>query len=213
MPYSENHTQLFNSGLISMNIRQTSFALAIKKDLEFDVMPMFKGKLKNLTENSERCFTIPASEKAKDEAWQLGHYLWGEDVQKVFLKTDFAVPMLKKVAESPEASDPSKMPKNRKIYPQGVAADVYTHNNPVGDDYQKWFSRTVNELTTGQKDPKAFLQERVDRLNEGLKNTGWNRKSGWVKGWAPGANVQLLVKPTAVPGKEPAKEEPAKPKA
>src|SRR5262245_24615405 len=40
MPYSENGTQLFNSGLISMNIRQTSFALAVKKDLNYDVMPI-----------------------------------------------------------------------------------------------------------------------------------------------------------------------------
>jgi multiple sugar transport system substrate-binding protein len=212
MPYSENGTQLFNSGLISMNIRQTSFALAVKKDLNYDVMPIFKGKQKNLTENSERCFTMPAGEKAKDEAWQLGLYLWGEDVQKIFQKTDFAVPMLKKVATSTEASDPNKMPKNAKIYADGVAADVYTNNNPVGDDYQKWFSRTVNELTTGQKDPKTFLQERVDRLNQALKDTAWNKKSGWVKGWTPGANVQLLVQPTAVPGKEPAKDEPAKPK-
>jgi multiple sugar transport system substrate-binding protein len=211
MPYSENATQLFNSGLISMNIRQTSFALAIKKDLNYDVMPIFKGKQNNLTENSERCFTIPASEKLKDEAWQFGHYLWGEDVQKVFLKTDFAVPMLKKVAESAEAKDASRPPANKKIYPEGVAADVYTNNNPVGDDYQKWFSRTVNELTTGQKDPKAFLKERVDRLNEGLKNTGWSKKTGWVKGWTPGANVPLLVKPGQP---EPAKDAaPAKPKA
>ena len=213
MPYSENGTQLFNSGLVSMSIRQTSFALAVKKDLNYDVMPIFKGKLKNLTENSERCFTIPASEKNKDEAWQLGLYLWGEDVQKIFLKTDYAVPMLKKVALSTEAGDPNKVPKNGKIYPDGVAADVYTNNNPVGDDYQKWFSRTVNELTTGQKDPKTFLKERVDRLNQGLKDTAWNKKSGWVKGWAPGGNVPLLVKPTVVPGKEPAKAEPAKPKA
>jgi multiple sugar transport system substrate-binding protein len=217
MPYSENGTQLFNSGLISMNIRQTSFALAIKKDLEFDVMPIFKGKIKNLTENSERCFTMPSGEKAKDEAWQLGLYLWSEDVQKIFQKTDFAVPMLKKVAESAEPATGSQFPKNRKIYAQGVAADVYTNNNPVGDDYQKWFSRTVNELTTGQKDPKTFLKERVDRLNQGLKDTGWNKKSGWVKGWTPGANVPLLVKPG---GGEPAKPadaakpaDPAKPKA
>ena len=56
--------------------------------------------------------------------------------------------MLKKVAESSLFTDPSRGPKNRKIYGEGVANDVYTHNNPVGDDYQKWFSRTVNELTT-----------------------------------------------------------------
>jgi spermidine/putrescine-binding protein len=176
-------------------------------------MPIFKGKIKNLTENSERCFTIPASEPQKDEAWQLGKYLWGEEVQTIFAKTDYAVPMLKKVAESPMFTDPNRVPKNRKIYGQGVANDVYTNNNPVGDDYQKWFSRTVNELTTGQKDPKTFLKERVDRLNEGLKNTGWNRKTGWVKGWKPGENVQLLVKPGEAPKPADKPAEPAKPKA
>jgi multiple sugar transport system substrate-binding protein len=213
MPYSENGTQLFNSGLVSMAIRQTSFGLAVKKDLNYDVMPIFKGKIKNLTENSERCFTIPANEKSKDEAWALGKYLWGEEVQTVFAKNDFAVPMLKKVAEGPALNDPNRAPKNRKIFAEGVANDVYTNNNPVGDDYQKWFSRTVNELTTGQKDAKSFLKERVDRLNDGLKNTGWNKKSGWVKGWKPGANVNLLVKPggeAPKPADKPA--EPAKPK-
>ncbi|HEY3080574.1 MAG TPA: extracellular solute-binding protein [Chloroflexota bacterium] len=194
MPYTENHTQLFNAGRLSINVRHTSFAPAIK-ELNYDVMPIFKGKLKNMTENSERCWTIPAGEPSKDEAWQLGRYLWGEEAQGILARTDFAVPMMRRIAEGQAFTDPGRGPKNRKIYGQGVAADVYTHNNPLGDDYQQWFSRTAGELTSGQKDPRSFLKERVDRLNEGLRTAGWSRKSGWVKGWTPGEGVKLLVKP------------------
>jgi multiple sugar transport system substrate-binding protein len=184
MPYSENHTQLFNTGRLSINVRHSSFAAAIK-GVSYDVMPLFRGKLKNGTECSERCFTLPAPEPNRDEAWQLGRYLWGEEAQSAMARSDFAVPMLRRVAESPAFTDPGRGPKNRRLYGHGVAADVYTHSNPVGDDYQEWFSRTAGELTTGQKDPKSFLKERVDRLNEALKRTGWSRRSGWVKGWTP----------------------------
>lgn len=198
LPLEENAGQFFNSGLLSMHIEQTSFARTIKQGVDYDVMPIFLGKKKNLTENSERCFVIPEAEKNRDQAWALGKYMWGEEVAKIYAKADYAVPMLKKVAESDEFTKASdRLPQNRKIYGPGVANDVLTHNNPVGDDFQKWFSRTVNELTTGQKDAKTFLQERVDRLNEALKATGWNRSRDWVKGWAPGANVPLLVKPGA----------------
>lgn len=201
MPLNENATQFFNSGLLSMHIDQTSFAKNINDNVEYDVMPIFLGKQKNLTENSERCFVLPASEKNRDEAWVLASYLWGEDTARLYAEYDYAVPMLKSVAESKEFTETDRPPKNRKIYGQGVANDVLTHNNPVGDDFQKWFSRTVNELTTGQKDPKTFLQERVDRLNEALVATGWSRNQGWVKGWKPGEGVKLLVPPTTAPSK------------
>jgi hypothetical protein len=46
-------------------------------------------------------------------------------------------------------------------------------------------------------DARTFLTERVDRLNEQLKTTGWDRRTGWKKGWRPGAGVPMLVKPTA----------------
>jgi multiple sugar transport system substrate-binding protein len=200
-PIDEDADKFFNSGLVSMVIDQTSFARTIQSDIDYDVMPIFLGKQKNLTENSERCFVIPSNEPNKDQAWALGKYMWGEETAMLYAKNDYAVPMLKKVTESDAFTKADRPPQNRKIYGQGVANDVLTHNNPVGDDFQKWFSRTVNELTTGQKDAKTFLQERVDRLNEALKTTGWSRKTGWVTGWTPGANVPQLVKPTTAPSK------------
>jgi multiple sugar transport system substrate-binding protein len=196
MPYSENHTQLFNTGRLSIDVRHTSFAAAIK-GVDYDVMPLFRGKLKNGTECSERCWTIPAAEPHRDEAWQLGRYLWREEAQAVLARHDFGVPMLRRIAEGQPFLDPGRGPRSRKLYPQGVAADVRTHSNPLIDEYQQEFGRTAAELTTGQKDPKSFLRERVDRLNAALKRTGWSRTKGWVKGWTPGEGVRLLVNPRA----------------
>jgi len=56
-------------------------------------------------------------------------------------------------------------------------------DNPAGDDFTKWFSRTTNELRDCTKTPEAFLRERVDRLNEKLRDTKWNKCTNWKKGW------------------------------
>jgi len=91
-PIDEDSDKFFNSGLVSMVIDQTSFARTIKSDIDYDVMPIFLGKQKNLTENSERCFVIPANEPNKDQAWVLLQYLVGKDGMTKWTEGGVALP-------------------------------------------------------------------------------------------------------------------------
>ena len=182
-PPGESASRAFREGRLSMFISQTSFAAPLPPDLDWDVAPIFKGKKEATTENSERCWTIPRHSKNPDEAWELAKWFHLKPAQEEFAKIDYAVPMLKSVAEGPVFNDPNRKPRHRNVWYQGVANDVPTLNNPMGDFYQVWFSRTTDDLRSCKQAPQEFLREREQLANEKIKETNWNKKTNYVKGW------------------------------
>ncbi len=182
-PPGESAGRAFREGRLSMFISQTSFAATLPRDPEWDVAPIFKGKKDATTENSERCWTIPRHSKQPEEAWELAKWFHQKTAQEEFAKIDYAVPMLKSVAEGPVFNDPGRPPKHRNVWFQGVANDVPTLNNPMGDFYQVWFSRTSDDLRSCKQSPQEFLREREALANQKIKETGWNKKTNYVKGW------------------------------
>lgn len=199
-PTGENTVQLFNSGMLATYNGNVAWANNVKTDVEYDVMPPWFGdaapdKRKNSSNGASKNYVMPVSEKEPEAAWELMKWLWGEPGQKVISKIDKGVPTLKKVAESPtEYLDPKRRPKHRKLFMDSMS---YTapcpDNNPAGDDLAKWFNRTLNELIDGQKDPKTFLTERVERINAKLKDTEWDKCKNWTKGWKLGDKVAPLI--------------------
>jgi multiple sugar transport system substrate-binding protein len=182
-PPGDNPSRAFREGRLSIWLGQTSFAATLPADLDWEVAPVFKGKVEATTENSERCWTIPRHSKQPEAAWELAKWLHQKTAQEEFARIDYAVPMLKSVAEGPVFNDPARKPKHRNVWYQGVANDVPTLNNPMGDFYQAWFSRTTDDLRSCKQSPQEFLREREALANQKIQETGWNKKTNYVKGW------------------------------
>jgi ABC-type glycerol-3-phosphate transport system substrate-binding protein len=181
-PEGDNPTRAFNEGRLSTYLNGMGFTTSIAKDVPWDIAPVFKMKAAT-TENAERCWCIPTHSKVADDAWELLRWLWAKPAQEEMAKVDWAVPVLKPVAEGPVFNDPNRIPRHRNIFHQGVANDVPTLNNPMAGEYQAWFSRTTNELRSGAKTPQDFLRERERLANELIQQTKWDRKTNWKKGW------------------------------
>jgi multiple sugar transport system substrate-binding protein len=182
-PAGDNPGRAFREGRLSIWLGQTSFAATLPADLDWDVAPVFKGKLEATTENSERCWAIPRHSKQPEAAWELAKWLHQKTAQEEFARIDYAVPMLKSVAEGPAFNDPARKPRHRNVWYQGVANDVPTLNNPMGDFYQVWFSRSTDDLRSCKQSPQEFLREREGLANQKIQETGWNKKTNYVKGW------------------------------
>ncbi|HEX2035794.1 MAG TPA: extracellular solute-binding protein [Chloroflexota bacterium] len=181
-PEGDGATRAFNEGRLSMHLTGMGFTSSISKDLSWDIAPVFKLK-EATTENAERCWCIPLHSRQHEEAWELVRWLFGRQAQEEMARVDWAVPVLKSVAEGPVFNDATRTPAHRGVFHQGVANDVPTLNNPMAGQYQVWFSRTTAELRSGQKTPQEFLRERERLADDLIRQTAWDRKTGWRKGW------------------------------
>jgi ABC-type glycerol-3-phosphate transport system substrate-binding protein len=183
LPPGDDPTRAFREGRLSLYLAGMDLAASFPKDLPWDVAPVFKGKTAATTENAERCWAIPNHSKVHDDAWLLLKWLHGKPAQEEFAKIDWAVPVLKSVAEGPVFNDAARAPKHRNVLHQAVANDVPSMNNPMADEYQAWFTRTTSDLRSCAVTPQDFLRERERLANDKIAETKWNRQTNWRKGW------------------------------
>lgn len=182
-PPGDTPARAFNEGRLSVFLTGMGHAATVPKDLPWDIAPLFKGKKEATTENAERCWGIPAFTKRADDGWELLKWLHGQPAQEELARIDWAVPVLKSVAEGPVFNDASRPPQHRLVFAQGVANDVPTLNNPMAGEYQVWFSRTTADLRSGSKTPQDFLHERERLANDKIAESKWNKQTSWKKGW------------------------------
>jgi multiple sugar transport system substrate-binding protein len=70
------------------------------------------------------CYGISASSPHKDEAWKLVKFLTGEEAERTFASTGFAVPAMRKVAQSPAFLD-GKPPLNKGMILRSIPDGVW----------------------------------------------------------------------------------------
>lgn len=214
---SADNAQLFNGGLLAIVYEDMNFANSIKKDaVKWDVAACCKGAKHDGAFHNDRNFTVPASTKVRDEAWQLLKYLFTMNAdgqaggQAEIAKMDWGVPVLKKAAEGPLFADPKKAPTNRKIYMQGAERAWPIPDNPMGELFQDLFRR-IDAVRAGSQTPEDFLKDADARLNTTIQQLGWSKKNNQRGFRLEGAieKAGRLDEPTpapAKPGEAPAKK-------
>ena len=196
-------TQLFNSGLLAMRFTDSSFDAQIKKSVNWDVAPIFKGSAQAGAFHNDRVFGIPSFSKVKDSAWEVAKWLLtqtddGKDGgQYYFAQQRWGVPVLRKAAEGPVFNDPSRPPKHLPVYFQGISHGwPIPEDNTMGEAFQVVW-RTSGDMQNGKVSPDQFLKGAEALLNKAIQQTGWS-KSKDVRGYRlPG----VLKSSGAVPQK------------
>lgn len=180
VPPGENGLQLFNSGLLAMVFNDASYEVRIKPEINWDVAPIFRGAKRDGAFHNDRNFTIPASSKNRDEAWELVKWLFsmdGEDGgQAEFAKLHWGVPVLKKAAEGPLFANAKSKGKRSQIHFQAVNKSWPIPDNPMGEAFQVVWRRS-DPMFIGQETPEKFLTDAEELLNRTIKQVGWSKKN------------------------------------
>lgn len=196
-------TQLFNSGLLAMRFTDSSFESQIKKSVNWDVGPVFKGSTHAGAFHNDRVFGMPSFSKVKDSAWEVLKWLLtmtddGKDGgQYYFAAQRWGVPVLRKAAEGPVFNDTSRPPKHLPIYFQGISNGWPIPDNTMGEAFQVVW-RTSGDMQNGKVSADQFLKDSEALLNKAIQQTGWSKAKD-VRGYRlPG----VLEKSGAEPAKK-----------
>lgn len=172
VPEGEDADQLFNSGLLAINLRYADFAYQVNEGIRFDIGPTWKGE-RTRAFHAGRNFTIPTASENKDAAWELVKWLWTEG-QTEMARIDWGVPMRKEVAEGPVFLDPEKPAENHDILAGAMEiGSIPWPNNPASESFQVPFRR-LSAVDTGQQSPEEFLSEGDAYLTGILEAVDWD---------------------------------------
>ncbi len=183
----ENQLALFNAGKLPMYQGFMHDALSFSKDIQWGAMPYMKIKVDPvLSFMEDDTYAIPSSSKVRDQAWVLSKYNVSEKAQWEFGKSDFLVPSLKKVTESPQYLDGNPFGYagvTRKIWMQAyVYAWKQTTNNPMGEEMARSMCREDGQMVSGQVPVKTYLDTAAQRLTKYSRDNQWNKKND-TPGW------------------------------
>ena len=106
----------------------------IKAGLKLGVAAFPAGPAGRATSVNSAGFVVAKDSKHPDAAWEFVKFALGEDAQTKLAELGFAIPVLKKVAESPAYLNPSA-PIDQKVFLDALA---YAHTKPSFKGYDEW---------------------------------------------------------------------------
>jgi multiple sugar transport system substrate-binding protein len=192
-PPTASRTQLFNQKKLAVMWESMSIVPGIAKDVDWDVMPMPKGKKKAITENYVRSFIVPSFTKVPEQAFlTLKHFL-DKEGQEIISRYDWGVPFLKSVAEGPVFLDAARPPKTRKIWSQTLEPgwDAPLPLNPASYWFKQIFTDRhmgfgLQDVLEGKVTAREFLEEGARQVNRHLQEMAWKKgKRVTAEEWKP----------------------------
>ena len=131
----------------------------VQAGLKMGVAPMPKGPAGRFTSVNSAGFVVAKATKNPDAAWRFIQYATSEPAQKRLAELGFAIPVLKKVAES-DAYLKQSGDLDQKLF---LDALQYAHMKPVFRGYEEWAS-VVGDGLRPAWDGEAALGPTLDQI-------------------------------------------------
>ena len=157
---------LFKAQRIATYIWGTSM-IPVINDVKFkwDVAMIPTGKNGIWHRLGGACFTVSATTKQPDDAWEVATWLVGEQTQLAWVGTRLFAPTLLKVANSPQWLDVGKPPANLKAFTDMTAHSRFIAvNYPVQSETDRLLSGSFDPVWLGKQTAKAAATDAASQV-------------------------------------------------
>jgi multiple sugar transport system substrate-binding protein len=158
----EYGSDLFQSKMAAMTtIGHWAVPGYVQAGINFDVAPMPKGPAGQTTSVNSAGFVVSKDTKSADAAFKFIQFALSEAGQKRLAELGFAIPVLKKVAESDVyLKQPGNL--NQKVFLDSIS---FAHTKPVFKGYEEW-AGVVGDGLTPVFDGNAELGPTLDEVTK-----------------------------------------------